>query len=75
MIYRKVVIAETERGLVFKDKRIVRLLEPGVYRLTIWGARLRIVNAAEAESNPAHGKTSLIAGFTSLSALKVAGSR
>ena len=54
MIYRKVVIAETERGLVFKDKRIVRLLEPGVYRLTIWGARLRIVNAAEAEvSDPA----------------------
>ncbi len=54
MIYRKVVVAETERGLVFKDKRIVRVLEAGVYRLTIWGAKLRIVNANAAQvSDPA----------------------
>ena len=35
-IYSKVVIAQHERGLVLKDKQVVRLLEPGVHK---WFAR------------------------------------
>lgn len=49
MILKKAVVAENERGLVFKDKRIIRLLEPGVYWLNIWGAVLRIISVTEAE--------------------------
>ena len=35
MILQKVVVAQNERGLVLKDKSVLRILEPGVYRLGI----------------------------------------
>jgi len=49
MILKKIVIAETEKGLIIKDKRIMRLLEPGIYRITSWGAQLRVVDVSEAQ--------------------------
>lgn len=49
MILQKVVVAQTERGLVLKDKRILQVLEPGVYRFTIWGARVNLVDTSKAE--------------------------
>jgi len=36
LFYSKVVIAQHERGLVLKDKQVVRLLEPGVHWAKRW---------------------------------------
>ena len=33
LAYKRIVIAEHERGLVLKDRSVERILEPGVYRL------------------------------------------
>ena len=49
MILQKTVIAQHERGLVLKDKRIQRVLEPGVYRLTLFGARVEIVDTRDVQ--------------------------
>jgi regulator of protease activity HflC (stomatin/prohibitin superfamily) len=49
MIFQKVVVAQNERGLVLKDKSVINVLEPGVYRLTHWGAKVVLVSADEAE--------------------------
>lgn len=34
--YKKIVIAESQRGLLFKDKQFVRVLMPGVHRVWDW---------------------------------------
>ena len=49
MILQKVVVAQTERGLVLKDKSILKVLEPGVYWLSIWGAKVSMIDAREAQ--------------------------
>ena len=33
LAYKRIVIAEHERGLFLKDRSVERILEPGVYRL------------------------------------------
>lgn len=53
MILKRIVIAQYERGLVLRDKRLVQILQPGVYRIFDWRAQLQIVDVREAEvSNP-----------------------
>jgi regulator of protease activity HflC (stomatin/prohibitin superfamily) len=35
-IYKKLIITEAQRGLLFKDQQFVKILPPGVYRLWDW---------------------------------------
>lgn len=42
MLYMKTVIAENERGLLFRRGSFVRILEPGVHRLFRWPGPVRI---------------------------------
>jgi len=37
-----VVIGDTERGLVYRNRRIKRVLGPGVYRLWAWFHQLEV---------------------------------
>ena len=46
---KKVIVAQNERGLVLKNKSILQVLEPGVYWLKIWGAKIKLVNTSEAQ--------------------------
>ncbi|MEM7359709.1 MAG: slipin family protein [Pseudomonadota bacterium] len=53
MILQRIVIAQHERGLVLRDKRLVRILQPGVYRMFDWRAKLEVIDVRDAEvSNP-----------------------
>ncbi|MGJ4728073.1 slipin family protein [Luteimonas sp. SDU101] len=40
---RRVVIGDAERGLVYRNRRIERVLAPGVYRLFAWRDKLEVV--------------------------------
>jgi len=44
LFYSKVVIAQHERGLVLKDKQVVRLLEPGVHKWFALGETVELIN-------------------------------
>lgn len=46
---KKVIVAQNELGLVLKNKSILQVLEPGVYWLKIWGAKVKLVNTSEAQ--------------------------
>lgn len=47
--YKKVVIAQHERGLVLKDKTVLRILGAGVYRWFEFGARIEVIDTRVAE--------------------------
>ena len=47
--FKKVVVAQHERGLVLKDKTVLRFLEPGVYRRFEIGTRIEVVDTRVAE--------------------------
>lgn len=44
LFYSKVIIAQHERGLVLKDKQVVRLLEPGVHKWFSFGETVELIN-------------------------------
>jgi len=44
LFYKKVVIAQHERGLVLKDKQVVRVLEPGVHKWFNAGETVELIN-------------------------------
>ncbi len=44
LFYSKVVIAQHERGLVLKDKQVVRLLEPGVHKWFAYGETVELID-------------------------------
>jgi len=54
MIYKRVIIAQHERGLLIKDKAIQRILMPGRYRLFDWRSRLTILDTRITEVSDAH---------------------
>jgi regulator of protease activity HflC (stomatin/prohibitin superfamily) len=41
-IYKKLIITEAQRGLLFKDQQFVKVLPPGVYRIWDWLNRYRL---------------------------------
>jgi len=49
MIIKRVVVAQHERGLVLKDKRIREILMPGVYWRFNWGASIEVLDTRKAE--------------------------
>ena len=49
LIYRKVVIAQHERGLVLKDKQVVRVLEPGVQKWFAFGEAVELIDTRVAK--------------------------
>ena len=49
LFYRKVVIAQHQRGLVLKDKQVVRLLEPGVHKWFAFGESVDVIEARAAK--------------------------
>jgi regulator of protease activity HflC (stomatin/prohibitin superfamily) len=40
---KRVVIGDAERGLVYRNRRLERVLAPGVYRLYAWNAEMEVV--------------------------------
>ncbi|RBP51023.1 slipin family protein [Arenicella xantha] len=53
MILSRIVIAQHERGLVLKDKRIHDILMPGIYWRWNFGSRIEVLDTKNAEvSNP-----------------------
>jgi len=49
MIWNKTIITQHECGLVLKDKRIQKILEPGVYRTLTFGSRIEVVSTKQVE--------------------------
>lgn len=49
MIWNKTIITQHECGLVLKDKRIQKILEPGVYRTLKFGSHIDVVSTKQAE--------------------------
>ena len=49
LFYRKVVIAQHQRGLVLKDKQVMRLLEPGVHKWFAFGESVDVIEARAAK--------------------------
>ncbi|KFN49441.1 slipin family protein [Arenimonas composti] len=48
-LFRKIVIGDTERGLVFRNRRFERVLGPGVHRLSGFGLEVSVHDAANGE--------------------------
>lgn len=49
MIWNKTIITQHECGLVLKDKRIQKILEPGVYWTLKFGSRIDVISTKKAE--------------------------
>jgi len=49
MIWNKTIITQHECGLVLKDKRIQKILEPGVYWTLKFGSRIDVISTKQAE--------------------------
>jgi len=52
--YSKVVIAQHERGLVLKDKQVVRVLEPGVHKWFAFGESVELIDTRIAKLRNDH---------------------
>lgn len=53
-IYSRIVIAQHERGLVLKDKQVVRLLEPGVHKWFARGESVELIDTRFAKISNAN---------------------
>ena len=49
LMFRKVVIGDAERGLVYRNRRFARALFPGVHRLYGMNLDVRVFDIAQAE--------------------------
>ena len=49
MIWNKTIITQHECGLVLKDKRIQKILEPGVYWTLRFASRIDVISTKQAE--------------------------